>query len=137
LELKCDEPLANFAFNFNLRHYTEVAVDAARRCATLTLTTKVRATADGDGDGDGRSGSRGGGGGGGGGGISMEDCVALGAQAMADSARVLMETRTHAAVAPAVSDRESDRSHHAITRLLATGKIVRYQAMGETEDKFG
>jgi hypothetical protein len=25
LKLKCDEPLSNVAFNFNLRHYTEVA----------------------------------------------------------------------------------------------------------------
>jgi len=26
LKLKCDEPLSNFAFNFNLRRYTEVLV---------------------------------------------------------------------------------------------------------------
>ena len=25
MKLKCDEPLSNFAFNFNLRHYTLAA----------------------------------------------------------------------------------------------------------------
>ena len=89
----------------------QVAVDAARQSATLTLTTTVSATADGRSVG--------------GGGISMADYVALGAQAMTESARGLMESRTHDAITSPESDRESDRSHHTITRLLATGKIVR------------
>jgi len=29
LKLKCDEPLSNFAFNVNLRRYTQVVLQAA------------------------------------------------------------------------------------------------------------
>jgi len=39
LKLKCDEPLSNFAFNFNLRCYTEVVAAAAAAATPATATT--------------------------------------------------------------------------------------------------
>jgi hypothetical protein len=35
LKLKCEEPLSNFAFKFNLRRYTLVAVEAVDLLAAL------------------------------------------------------------------------------------------------------
>jgi len=51
LKLKCDDPLRDFAFNFNLRRYTVVA--AASAAAEPTLVTLLPCVASGGGGGGG------------------------------------------------------------------------------------
>ena len=43
LKLKCEEPLSNFAFKFNLRHYTQVGPSAAA-AAAAAAARKAAAT---------------------------------------------------------------------------------------------
>jgi hypothetical protein len=45
LKLKCDEPLSNFAFNFNLRRYTKVPAAKSPK-AIAKLRKQVRKTKD-------------------------------------------------------------------------------------------
>jgi hypothetical protein len=54
--------------------------------------------------------------------MKMADYVALGAQAIADKAREMMESRTNAAVLE--SDKETEKAHDRITRLLQNGKVI-------------
>jgi len=39
LKLECDEPLSNFAFNFNLRRYNKVLTDKQRRRAAVQVVS--------------------------------------------------------------------------------------------------
>ena len=41
MKLKCDEPLSNCAFNFNLRRYTEVAAQKALDEVIIPAAVKV------------------------------------------------------------------------------------------------
>ena len=68
--------------------------------------------------------------------MKMADYVALGAQAITDKARELMEVRSKSAV-DLDADRETERAHDRITRLLQNGKVIWVEGMGEVEGKFG
>ena len=40
LKLECDEPLSNFAFNFNLRRYNEAVLEAHASCLKAGAYTR-------------------------------------------------------------------------------------------------
>ena len=99
---------------------SEVATDETKRQATITLHTSVRHVED-----KGNPDS-----------MKMADYVALGAQAITDKAREMMETRTKSAVR--LEDcKETEKAHDRITRLLQNGKVIWVEGMGEVEGKFG